>query len=242
MSSKVDMLTSFGIDRTREVNWGVDELLAILDRHEVERALTLSLRAVHYAGSEGNDETRDVCAQHAALEPVGVVDPRRYFDCFEEVRRRTDEGFRAFRFFPQEQGWSVQGANFLKICETLAELQARVLIGAGGAGQPTAIAARTAEMGLPVMLIGAGYSTMGEVMAVLESYPNMHTEAHVMDSPGTLELLLQSGPGRVMFGSDSPAYYFESPLLMAEYADLTAEQKEGYLRNNALAFLGEERA
>ena len=62
-----------------------------------------------------------------------------------------------------------------------------------------------------------------------------------MDSPGTLELLLRSGPGRVMFGSDSPAYYFESPLLMAEYADLTDEQKEGYLRGNALGFLGEER-
>lgn len=29
---------------------------------------------------------------------------------------------------------------------------------------------------------------------------------------------------------------------MAEYADLTAEQKQGYLRNNALAFLGEEKA
>ncbi len=234
------MLTSFGSDRTRAVNWGVDELLGILETHEVERALTLSLRAIHYAGPEGNDETRDVCAMHSLLQPVGVVDPRRYFDCFDEIERRMGEGFEVFRFFPDVQGWSVEGANFLKICDRLAELGGRIIVSAGGHGQVTKIAQGLAESKLPAMLVGAGYSTMGEVMAVLADHPNIYTEAHSMDTPFALETLMSAGRGQVLFGSNSPERYFESPLMMAQYAEMSEEQKADYLRNNALTFLGEE--
>ncbi|MCD6361212.1 MAG: amidohydrolase family protein [Armatimonadetes bacterium] len=240
MTGIIDVLTSFGIDRTGGSELTVDDLLATMEKHGVERALTLSLRGVHYAGPEGNDETRDVCAQHEALEPVGTVDPRRYFDCFEEIQRRVDEGFRVFRFFPDLQGWSVEGLNFLRLCEKLAELQCRIMIPAGPAGQPTALAERLADLNLPTLLVGAGYSIMGEVMAVLQTHPNIYTEAHVMDTPGALELLMSAGPGRVVFGSNSPERYFESPLLMARYADISDESRADYLHNNALRFLGEE--
>ncbi|HUS81182.1 MAG TPA: amidohydrolase family protein [Armatimonadota bacterium] len=242
MPGIVDVLTFFGRDRTRELAWGLDDLLAVLEAHGVERALTLSLRAVYYAGPQGNDETRDACARHQVLEPVAVLDPRRWFDCREEAKRRMGEGFRVFRFFPELQGWSVAGANFLKICERIAELGGRIIVSAGGAGQPTQIARGLAEMALPTLLTGAGYSTMGEVMAVLEDYPHMHTEAHVMDTPGAIEALMQVGESQVMFGSNSPERYLESPLLMAQYADLTDAQRDACLRGNALAFLGEERA
>lgn len=240
MPGIVDVLTSFGADRTGVGDRPLDDLLAILDQHGVERALTLSLRAVHYAGPEGNDETREVCAQHEVLEPVGVVDPRRYFDCFEEIERRVGEGFRVFRFFPELQGWSVEGANFLRIAEKLAEVGARVIVPAGGAGQPTRIAQGVGEMGLPTLLTGAGYSIMGEVMAVLEANPSIYTEAHLMDTPFAIETLMSTGPRQVVFGSNSPERYFESPLLMAQYAEMSEDARQDYLRNNALGFLGEE--
>lgn len=240
MSGIVDVLTCFGIDRSGGAERRLEDLLAVLERHGVERALTLSLRAVHYAGPEGNDETYAVCARHEVLEPVGVVDPRRYFDCFDEIDRRVDQGFRVFRFFPDIQGWSVEGANFLRICEKLAEVGARAMLPAGGAGQPTQIARAVSTMELPTLLIGAGYGIMGEVMAVLESHRNVYTDAHVMDTPFALETLMSAGPRQVVFGSNSPERYFESPLLMCQYAEMSAEAKQDYLRHNALAFLGEE--
>jgi len=236
----VDVLTSFGTDRTSGPERSVDDLLATMERHGVARALTLSLRAVHYGGPEGNDETLQVCTRHEVLEPVAVVDPRRYLDCAEEIERRTEQGFRAFRFFPDVQGWSVEGANFLRLCEKLAEVGSRMILPAGGAGQPTKIARAAAEAGLPALLVGAGYSIMGEVMAALEDHPQVYTEAHVMDTPFAIETLLGSGPRQVVFGSNSPERYFESPLLMAQYAEMSGAARGDYLRNNALRFLGEE--
>lgn len=236
----IDMVTSFGWDRNRPTQWGLDELLGIMQRHGVERAYTHSLRAVHYAGPEGNDETLRACAEHELLQPVGVLDPRRFFDCREEARRRFEQGFRVFRFFPDVQGWSVDALPFRLICETLAGLGAPIIIPAGPSGQPTRIAERLADLELRVLLIGGSYGNLGEILAVLERYPNVYCDGHVMDSPFALEALLRfGGDHRAIFGSDSPARSFDSPLLMAQHAQITDEQRGRYLRENALAFVGE---
>jgi len=111
----------------------------------------------------------------------------------------------------------------------------------GGEGQVTRIARGLAGLDLPILIVGAGYSGMGELLAVLAEYPNVYCEAHMMDTPNALETLMRlGGEHKVMFGSNSPQRYFESPLLMAEHADLTSEQRRRYYRDNALAFLGEE--
>jgi len=240
LSGIVDVLTSFGMDRTQRVEWGLDDLLAVLDKQQVERALTISLRGVNYDAGTGNDETWEVCQQHEALEPVATVHPQRYWDCAEEIDKRVGQGFRVFRFFPDVQGWSVEGLHFRKLCERIAERGARVILPGGGDGQPSRIARALADLDLPVLIIGVGYSGMGELLAVLAEYPNVYCEAHMMDTPGALETLMaMGGAHKVMFGSNSPQRYFESPLLMAEHAELTEEQRAAYLRENALAFLGE---
>ncbi len=235
------MVTSFGWDRNRPSNWKLEDLLAILERHEVERAWTHSLRAVHYAGPEGNDETLRAAEAHEVLEPVAVLDPRRFFDCREEARRRFEQGFRVFRFFPDVQGWSVEALSFRLICETLAEIGASIIVPAGPSGQPTRIAERLADLELKVLLIGGSYANLGEILAVLERFPKVYADGHMMDSPFAIEALLKfGGDHRVIFGTDSPMRSFESPLLMAQYAEISEYQRARYLHDNALAFVGEE--
>jgi predicted TIM-barrel fold metal-dependent hydrolase len=236
----IDVCTSFGLDRTQRVEWGLEDLLAVLAGHQVEQALTMSLRGVYYDANSGNDETWEACRQHEVLQPVATVNPQRYFDCAEEIERRVEQGFKALRFFPDTQGWSVEGLNFIKLCERVADLGGRLMLPGAGAGQPTRIAKLLADLALPVLLVGVGYGDMGELLAVLAEYPKVYCDAHMMDTPGALETLMQmGGEGKVMFGSNSPQRYFESPLLMAEHADLTEQQRRRYLRENALAFLGE---
>ena len=100
MPGIIDMVTCFGWDRNRPTNWGFDELLRVLEKNGIERAWTLSLRAVNYAGPEGNEETLRVCSEHEALEPVAVLDPRRYFDAHDEARRLFDRGCHVLRAAP----------------------------------------------------------------------------------------------------------------------------------------------
>ena len=119
MPGIVDVCTSFGLDRTQPVRWGLDELLRVLAKQQVAKALTISLRGVNYDAGLGNDETWEVCQQHPVLEPVATVHPQRYWDCFDEIDRRVEQGFRVFRFFPDLQGWSVEGLHFRKLCERI---------------------------------------------------------------------------------------------------------------------------
>lgn len=237
----IDMVTNFGIDRTREVDWGLDTLLAIMDKHGVERAYTCSLRAVYYTGPQGNDETLRACEEHEVLQPVGVLDPRRFFDREDEARRCFEQGCRVFRFFPKEQGWPFEFLPFVRICETLADLGARVIVPASACGEATRVAAAIGHLDLPVLLIGGGYANIGELMAVLAKYDTMHCDAHVQDGPFALEGLMErGGEDRIIFGSNSPEREFLAPLLMAKHAEITDGQRRAYLRDNALAFLGED--
>ncbi len=240
MAGIIDMVTSFGIDRTREVDWGLETLLEILAGHDVERAYTCSLRAVHYAGPEGNDETLAACEEHEVLQPVAVLDPRRFFDQQDEARTRFEQGFRVFRFFPNLQGWPLEFLPFVRICETLAELGARVILPASGYGQATRAASVLGDLGLPVLLIGGSYGNIGELMAVLSAHDHFYCDAHMQDSPFALEGLMErGGEEQVLFGSNSPDREFLAPLLMARHAEITERQRQGYLRDNALRFLGE---
>lgn len=238
----IDMLTSFGTDRTARAHadWGVETLLEVLEQHEIERACTCSLRAVHYAGPQGNEETIRVCAEHEVLEPVAVLDPRRFFDQQEEARRCFERGCRIFRFFPAEQGWPLEFLPFVKICETLAELGARAIVPVGACGEATLAARMLGDLDLPVLLVGGGYTNIGELMTVLAGYPNMYCDAHMQDGPFALEGLMQrGGEDRVLFGSNAPDREPLAPLMMARHAELSDRQRRAYLSNNALAFLGE---
>ncbi|MGI5816689.1 MAG: amidohydrolase family protein [Armatimonadota bacterium] len=241
LSGIIDMVTTFGIDRTREVDWGLDTLLAVMREHKVERAYTCSLRAVYYAGPQGNDETLRACEQHQVLRPVAVLDPRRFFDQQDEARRRFEQGCGVFRFFPGEQGWPLEFLPFVKICETLAELGARAIVPAAGYGEATRVAKLLGHLELPVLLIGGSYVNIGELMAVLADSDTMYCDAHMQDGPFALEGLMErGGEDRVIFGSNSPDREFLAPLLMARHAEITDEQRRAYLRGNALAFLGED--
>ncbi len=239
----IDMVTSFGIDRTCPSDIDLDALLGVVEDHEVERAYTCSLRAVYYTGPQGNDETLRACEEHEELRPVAVLDPRRFFDQEDEARRCFDRGCTVFRFFPQLQGWPFEFLPFVKISETLAGLGARAIVHASAYGEATRVARAIGNLHLPVLLVGGGYANIGELMAVLAAYPTMHCDAHVQDGPFALEGLMQhGGEDRVIFGSNSPEREFLAPLLMAQHAEITDAQRRAYLHDNALAFLGEASA
>lgn len=235
----VDVNTCFGKDPADSRNRSLDLLLEILDKHTVHRALTYSLRGVKYDFVSGNDETIRVCRDHERLIPVGTIDPRRHFGCLEEVERCVDRGVSVFRFFPNEQGWSIDSRPFLRICDELALHGASMMLPAGTAGQQSLIADTIADYGFPVIICGAGYSTMAETIAAVATHANVYCESHLINTPGTIEgITWVAGPDRIMFGSHSPDRYFGAARHMVACAQLDDETKADILGRNAAAALG----
>jgi predicted TIM-barrel fold metal-dependent hydrolase len=237
-----DANTAFGSSPAKDADWSLGTLLRILEEHGVERALTISLRGKYYDFITGNDETLESCRNHPVLLPAATVDPRQYLDCSEEVRRCVDQGFLAFRFFPDSQGWPLEWLPFFEICELLAEHGLPIILPAMPAGTITQAGRHLAPYGMRVLFLGAGYGIMAEVIAAIKQYPRFYFDTHLLDTPGAFEVLCRAGGSdRLVFGSGTPERYFESAANMLNTSDLTPEQRRRISQDNLREFLGQRR-
>src|SRR2546428_11001102 len=96
----LDLNTLFGFWPRGRVELSVEVLVGVMRARQVARSVAFSTKALFYDAAEGNDDTATVCAARPELIPAAVIDPRRYPQCVEEVRKRRQQGFRVFRFFP----------------------------------------------------------------------------------------------------------------------------------------------
>ncbi len=224
-----------GPPTTQEIDWSLDNLLAVLDKHQVDRALTYSLRGKMYDFVDGNEETWQAGQNHPQLIPVATIDPQRYFGCREEIQRCVDRGFRIFRFFPDEQGWSISALPFLKICEELAEHDVAVMLPAGG---QTTIGTVICPFGFNVVAIGAGYANVTESIVVAAEYENFFCETSLIHTADTISAMVaEIGAHQLVFGSNSPESYFEAAYNLVADAQLSAAHKDAILGGNARQYL-----
>jgi len=243
MTGLLDATTSFGSSPAKRADWSLPTLLAIVEKHRVERALTLSLRGKYYDFASGNIETMAACRDHPVLSPVATIDPRRYLDCLETVARCAEAGFVAFRFFPDHQVWPLEWLPFLEIAEAIARVGLPVILPGGAPGSITLAGRLLAPLGLRVLFLGVGYANMAEALTALKVYPTFYFDTHLMDTPEALEVLCRGGgEERVVFGSNAPERYFESALNMLQAAELSADQRQAISGGNLRRFLGEERS
>ncbi|MGD9496663.1 MAG: amidohydrolase family protein [Armatimonadota bacterium] len=223
---------------SQDVDWSLDNLLAILDGHEVDRALTWSLRGKLYDPVAGNDETWQAARRHPQLVPVATLDPRRGPAWRDELARCIDRGMRIFRFFPDAQGWSLGALPFPRIAEALAGHNATVMLPAGGAGQQTAAARMLCPLGLTVVAVGATFSAVAESMAVMAEHERFLCETSAMCTAGAVETVVGAvGAGQLLFGSNSPEFAFEAPLNLVTRAEISAADQQCVLGGNALEYL-----
>ncbi len=224
---------------TQEVDWSLDNLLHILEKHEVSWALTYSLRGKLYDFITGNDETWQAAQQHSQLIPVATIDPRRHFGCPEEIQRCIGRGFKIFRFFPDEQKWSLSSLPFLKIAEELADYDVTVILPAGDWGQQTLIGKLICPFGFNVVVIGAAFDILAETIAVAGEYDNFFCETSLMHTGDAIPALVsQVGADKLMFGSNAPESYFAAAYNLVVAAELSGAEREEILGANAARCLG----
>ncbi len=220
---------------TQEIDWSLDNLRRILDRHHVARAFTFSLRGMLYDTHAGNDETWAAARLDERLVPVATLDPRRDLAWRDEVRRCIDRGARVFRFFPDRQGWSLGALPFRQIAEALAEHRVAVMLPAGRWGEQTAMAQMLCPLGLTVVAIGAIFDVVAESIAVAAEHDGFLCETSAMCTGGMVETAVEKmGAEKLVFGSNSPEFSFEAPLNLVASAAITAAERARILGRNAL--------
>jgi len=236
----VDANTLFGFYSKRKVDSSKEALVQELKRHGVKKALTLSMKGIYYDHVLGNAETLQTCAGEAMLLPVATVDPRKYYGGKNELRSLVETGFKAFRLFPDLQGWPLDYAPFLKFLEEAREACKPLLFPAYTAGFITKAAKLTENHGFPVVFTSVGYWTISEAIAAMREAAHVYVETHLLDSPDAIEVLTREvGAERLIFGSNMPLSYFSVAYLPIVNAEVSEEAKAMILGGNLLKLLEE---
>ncbi|MGC9316798.1 MAG: amidohydrolase family protein [Armatimonadota bacterium] len=222
----------------QDVDWSLENLMRIVDRHHVARALTYSLRGKLYDAAAGNEETWQAARQHDRLVPVATLDPRRDLRWREEIDRCLDRGFRIFRFFPDAQGWTISALPFVRIAEALSAHDVTVMLPAGGWGQQTAMARMLCPMGLTVVATGATFGVVAESIQVAAEHTGFFCETSAMCTGGMIETVARrAGAHTLVFGSRSPEFSFEAPYNLVAAADISQTDRDRILGLNAAEHL-----
>ena len=238
----VDAFTVAGGYPVRPEPLGVEQLRQAMDRNGVERAMTMSLRAIQVDAAVGNDYICSVAREDPRILPVAVVDPRDVLRAEQVIAAAVAGGAVALAFHLTAIPCPPGSILFRRALKQAAATGLPLVFVANAAGQLTQIAEMTRDAGCDrVLLAGASYHHLGELMALLEEFPHIWAEASWQVSPGSVALLARSGhSGRVLFGSMAPMRPVRPALNMVAEADLTPEEKWDILGRNALRFLGRE--
>lgn len=234
-----DAHTFFGSVPFKSPDLSLKSLLAAMGAHGVGKALSLSLRGAYYDFSEGNDETARAAASEPQILPVATVDPRKCIGCAEEIRLRAEQGFRAFRVFPETQGWPI---NYLPFLDLLPEFEAAglpLLVDASTPGTATQLAQAVGGRNIRIILLGVSYDTMAEAIAAARALAGVFVETHRLGAPDAFEVMAERiGVERLVFGSCAPLCCPQSALEAVARCALTESERSKILSANLKNLLG----
>jgi predicted TIM-barrel fold metal-dependent hydrolase len=235
----IDCNTFFGVRPDQRTDDGPETLTRMLAESGVAAALTLSLRGVLYDHQLGNAETLEVCRRNPHLIPVATINLARHVRWREDVDWCLAQGFRAFRFFPASQHWSVRDVGFRQLCERLAPAKVPLFFTIADGQEANEIAERTADYGLPVVLLQGSYANEGTTIPLAQRYPHVHFDVTRRGTPHIVRYLVdECGIDRVLFGTIAPQNCIQPAMNSVFAADLPAEQTEQILSGNVLRLLG----
>lgn len=237
----IDVHTVFGPDHGSAATAGhpLSTLVAERRSHGIRLSLASSLLAIWADRATGNRLAAEAAAEVAnGLSAIAVVGARRTIDAGRDVIEAERAGCVGYRL----DGWD--GST------PLPESVRQVLAAAGRAGRPllvrigrsgssTAIGAATANLDIPVVLLGAHYTTIADDLAAAIRFPHLHLETSAMGHfRGVATAVAAIGAERILLGTGSPGRAAAAPISAVLAASIPDEDKRAILAGNAVRLFG----
>jgi hypothetical protein len=235
-----DMFTLFGPVPPRGGETGTGRLQALLQRHGVAGAVTLSTRGLYHSAAAGNRETIALCAESGGrLLPAAVLDPR------QSRVLETITGVRVLCLLPATQHWPLNYAPLADLLNALGESNAispttPIWCEASRTGDATGLAEilKTTKFRAPVILGSVCGDDLLEATSVARDDPNIHIATNYLRGVGEIALAVSSvGPERVVFASEAPTRSLGSAVALVRQAGLAPGEVDMVLGGNARRLL-----
>src|SRR5579884_748939 len=238
MDDIVDINTLFGPLPVASTDLNVDALVALMQKHQIAAACTLSTLGLLLDPALGNAATRAACAQYAGLMPVATLNPAYFFGDTAAQQQLQKDDFCLIRFFPHAQGWPVKFAAFRALLRAVEPLGLPVMVGIETPGEITALTRVLETYPAPVILSGVNTSTLAEAISALRERERWHVEISRLLAPGAIRLVADTvGADRLLFGTGAPSQPIASVLATLQHSGLSEEARRQILAANARRIL-----
>ena len=216
------------------------QLFGDMASNGVDHAMVASLRALHADARKGNNHLFASGAGDIRVLPVGVVAPLAGAHDIEVLIEDCVANNAVALAFPADPSIPFSSLAFQQTLRTATRSRLPlVAYGANTPGTPSELAGLTNDLGCRLLLSGAGYLLLDELLAVLDEYDHVYIDTSWQVTPGSIELLVKhAGPEKVLFGSGVPVRPIRPALNMVLDANIGDEIKRKILSSNALRFLG----
>jgi len=216
----------------------VDALLALMQKHNVARAGTLSTLGLLLDPTVGNAATRAACAEHSELLPIATLNPTMYYGDTAPLTRLKAEGFCLARFFPAAQGWPADFAPFRALTQSLSATKMPIMVDVETPGTITALLSALSDYAAPVILAGVTVDLLAEAIAAMRRQELWHVETSCLLGPGAFRCVVETvGPTRLLFGTGAPSHPIAGALSTLQHAGLTDDARRQVLAANARRIL-----
>ena len=238
MDEILDINTLFGPLPIASADLNVDALLALMQKHSVKTACTLSTLGILLDPTVGNAATKAACGEHPELLPVATLNPKQFFGDAASVQQLKADGFRMVRFVPFMQEWPINFAPFRTIVRHLQPTGLPVMVSVDRPGEITALLGVLDGYTAPVILSKVDGSMLSEAVAALRERENWHTEISYLLGPGHIKAVADAvGAGRILFGTRAPSMPIASALNAVNQAGLPDDARRQILAANARRIL-----
>lgn len=224
-----------------------DELVALMDRFEIDQACVLSLRGVFVDWRTGNEETFAAAAKYPdRLIPAVTLSPFMSGGG-DELRRLIDAGARAIRLYPGFHSYRLDNSFVDEICGTAAERKVTVMIGTRIMMNWRFVAIPTDTIGEVILrhpqtqfiLSGQNYLAEFQSLAkLMKRAPNCSYEISCMQGfDAVARLVAEVGAEHALFGTGALLHYPACNVAKLDGADLKPDDREVVAWRNAARVL-----
>lgn len=222
-----------------------DDLLREMDLYQVDKAVVCPVdRCIAVDNLEGNDYILGAAHRHPdRLYAFATANPWYGARAVTEIRRALDKGARGIKLHPALQGFLLCDELVYPILDLAAERAVPVFFHTGtpAFAQPMQLGELAIRFPSVNLIMGHMGSTdfKMEAIAAGSVSPNVYLETSWILPELVMRAVAVIGPGRVLFGSDSPLSSLHLEIAIRQATPLEPEAQEQVMGGTMLRLLGE---
>jgi len=218
-----------------------EDLMRVMDRLGIARALVRHTEAIYHDPAEGNAYLSQIICGQDRLEPCWVALPpvAEELGALQAFLAAAVQGrVRAMALYPAAQGYPLSPWMLDGLLGHLAERHMILLIETAQATWEGLHGLCGAYPGLRVIVLETGYRVLRPLMGLLTQHENLYVDISTMTNFYGIETLCRRfGSGRLLLGTGGPRTDGAGVLAALSYAEISETDRQAICAHNLARLL-----